>query len=142
MSNRNFKFRAWDTKNNNFVGNSCRFLIDSEGRLMEFVQSDGFTSGTKLDGTWCRSGSIESRSNFVIQLYTGVKDKNNIDIYEGDIITVTDGQGRCDAIVNYSEEHAAFRYNKSCFNQPGYNTGKEEYEIIGNIFENSNPIKE
>lgn len=75
MSESRFKFRAWDTSNNNF-GMSEPFNIGDDPA---FLLSDG--DGYVLQGL----------KNCIVLQYTGLKDKNGTEIYEGDILV--DGAG-------------------------------------------------
>ena len=74
MSESRLKFRAWDTSNNNF-GMSEPFNIGDDPM---FLLSDG--DGYVLQGL----------KNCTVMQYTGLKDKNDTEIYEGDIFKMWD----------------------------------------------------
>lgn len=122
---REIKFRAWDP---------------AEKKMYKpFDLAFTLTEGLLVDGGW-------DRGNVFMQ-YTGIKDRNGKDIYEGDVVRRSYG-------VGYSSKHypsfvdgtqrskiVVVEWHKSYLgyeeisppNDPNYDT---EFEIIGNIYEN------
>lgn len=122
--NREIKFRAWNGKG--LITNSTDFkFYVREGRCY-WLEDDG-------KETW-----LASTSEWPLMQYTGLKDKNGVEIYEGDII---DDKG-----VTWYVEFGNGRYTLRCTchypdgdfyvfeDSPGY-------EVIGNIYENPELLK-
>ena len=123
MNNREIKFRAWD--------------IEQKRMSLPFVLSDFCLK-------W-QDGDIDmpiefgvSKNRIVIQQYTGLKDKNGKEIYEGDIIS---GEFY-DTEYHHSETiKAEVVFNNGAFNIAHSEWHKPSLRIVGNVMENPELIK-
>jgi hypothetical protein len=111
---REIKFRAWD----------------KEDKLMDYayyVADDG-------DINWFEFSKAVRRNNILMQ-YTGVKDKNGKEIYEGDIITDWCGDRRS---VGWYETGFWVKRPNGDLVWPN----ADILEVVGNIYENPELLKE
>jgi len=124
------KFRAWDKRNVRFQWGISNICLTLGGNLMwQF----GFDAPSFLDREEC--------DNYVLCQYTGLKDKNGKEIYEGDIIKFERSVFKDEEIriVTWDNEYAGFDpfiYN-IC---PDYSK-MTNIKIIGNVYENSELMK-
>jgi len=132
---REIKFRAWDK-------------LAKEMRYSEFKRHH-YALNTQTDRVECSFVGMVHSKHFDLMQYTGLKDKNGKEIYEGDILYVGskilhDDMVRKEVLVGFKD--GAFMYGRG-LDPTHMNTyiwtalGLKETEIIGNIYENPEIIK-
>ena len=133
---RDIKFRAWDCVRNEYL---------SAGKVMIQVLPGKLPSSPKglhLDTSsfMCAEGRME------LQQFTGLVDKNGIEIYEGDVSPYLEcsRQGKINAQVYYCTETAQFRVKWIDGGVENFDTLDDcinWLEVIGNVHQNPELIK-
>ena len=144
-NNRIIKFRVWNIEDKCWDNPSILEVWNDKGKLEPFQ----YIKSGKLDPIYT---PIE---NYIIQQFTGLLDKNNKEIYEGDILELKNEESYLDSykhskfIVKWNGYYLAFFENiqlniKSYMGDDPYRFIKcfSKYsQIIGNIFENPDLLK-
>jgi len=102
---RNFKFKIWDEV--------CKTMITDTNHVKIYLNGS-----VSIMGTW-------ATSDVTLLQYTGMKDSENIEICEGDIVEYED------EIFEIIFENGGFRMKKW-----NYLFIQNELKIVGNIYEN------
>lgn len=149
---REIKFRAWDSEANIMIYSDHRtrklydvyygFEMNGKGELECRWEGD-FTESQVLDG-----GILDN-----IMQSTGLQDKNGVEIYEADVVKVSDGGSEEDSytsvVKNYANEGypafdieapSSWRYESNIL-AAIIGGDYETIEIIGNIYENSDLLE-
>jgi len=112
---RRVKFRAWDVKNKKML---------SWSEVKECLVATNF--------------DIYQEEDFILLEYTGIKDKNGKEIYEGDILSWKMRSPLYGQVEKYYEETGVvgWKEKEACFTVGKSNFGfVHTSEIIGNIYE-------
>lgn len=131
------KFRAWDKVREEMI-NDCDLVITSNGSVLAGDLNYDVESGMLADVT----------DNVVIMLSTGLKDKNGVGIFEGDIVEFKypyDKRIKTKGVIVRND-------NKACFGISMKET-TEQYElyritaenyltVIGNIYEDTELLED
>ena len=126
---REIKFRAWDKEHKRWTNYS---IADDLPRFYD-----------KHTGCW---KTDKEGKRFILSQYTGLKDKNNREIYEGDVIKAI-SFARWIGVVEYSDENSAFIFDDLDKKYRGdsivfMSQFDQGFKILGNIYENPGLLEE
>ena len=126
---REIKFRAWL----------------KEDKKMENVKTMDFTDKTIrcLKKNEFINAYLLRRVSFddvELMQYTGVKDKNGKEIYEGDIVILNDAEEENRCVVKY--KYGSYILVDGDLRENLSNVEDRSLEVIGNIYENKNLLEE
>ena len=121
------KFRAW---------------IKTENCFADYIESIRFYIN-EIDLCWggiCESDCFYFKDVILMQS-TGLKDKNDKEIFEGDILAFETDDEVINVNVFWDEEHALFMFESKKYNEQEplaelVENNTYPFEIIGNIYEN------
>lgn len=116
---REIKFRAWETGEEIMHPNVTNGVYQDPDEIIDF----DFVLGLE---------------RFKVMQYTGLKDKDGTEIFEGDIVSFV-GDRKGNRVVEYKNEEACFIARNligTGYLEPVY-LNDMDFEIIGNIYENT-----
>ena len=124
-------YKLWDKENKEFLEDDweTEYAVLANGTVIE-IQDNCFGEGY----------SVRNLDNIEVLQFTGLKDKNGKEIYEGDIIRLKhhiDKRINVVGKVVFLSEQASFGIiDDLCQEYPLFRNTTEQIEIIGNIYEN------
>ena len=133
---REIKFRAWDA-DSEYMFYSDKpedeyfFEFNIDGKFKAFViRYDGFV------GTFYEPPQPEAEELHDVMQYTGLKDKNGKEIYEGDIVAINGGADPIKTAVFFEDGcYCVKMLDKACELKYYIDMPFCKLEIIGNIYE-------
>ena len=120
---RKIKFRVWDKKKSRFVDFGTVDIRIDDGEYTVIPNSQAYIGDTTHD--------YYDDTRWEITQYTGMKDKNGVEIYEGDILKQT-YHNKEFGVVTYNELSGMYT---TCSHSVRCNV-EEDSIIKGNIYEN------
>lgn len=130
--NREIKFRAWDSVHNRmiYLKDIVTFEYDNEFDVYELYLEENVLKCRGYNEYDDDFGyEIVDETDLPIMEYTELKDKNGVEIYEGDLILI--GEKRRKVEVVFKDGSFGYLFNSVCVSFQYQNP-----EVIGNIYEN------
>jgi len=136
--NRIIKFRIWNTR----INSRGFFSFGEDIRLND-------NKGVHLDGDQLKY-LFENQSEYIINQFTGLLDKNNKEIFEGDVLKIPDKEmSESRIFIEYCHVwYSVFTGSWVVSYNHLYSETSDDlyehthkYEVVGNLFENPDLIK-
>lgn len=132
---REIKFRAWLKEEKKILNVET---IDFSEKSIQYLEKNEI-----IDAYLLRTTFLE---DIELMQYTGIKDKNDVEIYEGDIVLIRIDKTNILHKTVVKFKHGAFIAdiigNNDYIYLFHFGFNKDDFEVIGNIYENKNLLEE
>jgi hypothetical protein len=137
---RDIKLRAWDKKRKRMFSFTGANMLSA----ISFSNNNGLPAVSKVEIHLNDTGTYiwEDAENFILSQYTGLKDNNGVEIYEGNIIRIkTENTESIHEIIYkdgapFGRNITVLEHRLLCVTSEYIRCMSEYIEIIGNIYEN------
>jgi len=130
------KFRVWDKK-------LLRFMGDGEVTFSDYGDTHLTVTPNSIEYINDSTHNYYDSERWEIIQFTGLLDKNGVEIYEGFIVEITSKVAHTTTKggVYYDDRVCAFMVDDAIFEQYLPITMEDAIEVIGNIYENGDLLK-
>ncbi|AVH85599.1 hypothetical protein [Lactobacillus phage Maenad] len=125
------KFRAWDKKNEIYLYN----IQDAHDTVWGLVKYD---DGKIAEYDEPCFGDFLNNERYVVEQFTGLKDMNGKDIYEGDLVRLADDLDNPYKVI-FDKAKFEFSGSRFCYD---FGEAFMDYEVIGNVHTNPELLEE
>lgn len=126
---REIKFRAWDKIEKQMC--PVTRVIFRQPTGYDFINVRIKWNGKIID----QGGFIGKDNTYILMQYIGAKDKNGVEIYEGDILEIG-GYEEDRGVVLFNEDSTSYCVEYDNVMTPIGEFYQLELEVVGNIYEN------
>lgn len=129
---RAIKFRAWDKQNKRMMVFDKDWLCDEYQSLAWSINDQ---SKLENEGDY----SLDCSRDLEIMQFTGLLDKNGIEIYEGDVIEIFNICNKAEGLweVHWTTDRWYLKRNEDTYNNGDYYHG---YDIMWDVYDHKNNV--